>query len=242
MPRKYSRACGEAAFAGKSMRVEELFDQGADRYDHQRRKVIPCFHDFYQTVLDLIPYTSSQSFRFLDLGAGTGLLSEFILKSFPCAEGILIDLSQKMLEKAQERFSTNKRVDFLVQDYGHRQLLQNQDLIVSAMSIHHLSDEEKQILYHRVYEALAPDGVFINADLVKGETEKTDRVNHDTWIRWIEKAGLGKEELSKILDRMKLDQPSSLSAQLQWLTEAGFVDVDCYYKYYNFAVFSGRKI
>lgn len=223
------------------MRVEELFDQGADQYDHQRRKVIPCFHDFYQTVLDLIPYPRSRSFRVLDLGAGTGLLSEFIIKTFPNAVATLIDFSEKMLEKAKERFSLTKRVSFLVQDYAHAQLPQDQDCIVSAMSIHHLSDQDKELLYQRVYEALVPEGVFINADLVKGETRSIDEVYHERWIGWIQKAGLGEEELSTIIHRMQLDQPSRLSAQLQWLKEAGFIDVDCSYKYYNFAVFSGRR-
>jgi tRNA (cmo5U34)-methyltransferase len=221
------------------MRVEELFDQGADRYDRQRRKVMPCFNDFYQTVIDLVPFGDSQGFKFLDLGAGTGLLTEFILKTFPKATTPLIDLSEKMLEKAMGRFSSNERVSFLTQDYAHVQLPQGRDLIVSAMSIHHLTDQGEKLLFERVFEALNPEGVFINADLVKGETRSIDHVYHERWIGWIQKAGLDEEELST--DRMQLDQPSCLSAQLQWLKEAGFIDVDCYYKYYKFSVVSGKK-
>jgi len=224
------------------MSGKELFDQGADRYDHQRRRVIPCFHDFYQTVIDLIPFGNSQHFQFLDLGAGTGLLTEFIVKTFPAAAATLIDLSEKMLEKAKERFSSYKRVTFLTQDYAHAPLPQNQDLIVSAMSIHHLLDQEKKSLYKRVFEALNPEGVFINADLVKGETDSIEQRYQDTWIRWIQRAGLQKAELSGIVDRMRYDRPSTLMLNLQWLREAGFRDVDCSYKYYNFAVVSGRRI
>jgi len=60
-------------------------------------------------------------------------------------------------------------------------------------------------------------------------------------MNWIHKAGLSEHELSEIIDRMQYDKPSSLSDQLQWLREIGFQDVDCYYKYFNFAVYSGRK-
>ena len=204
--------------------------------------VIPCFHDFYQTVIDLIPYDNSHSFRFLDLGAGTGLLAEFIVKTFPNATATLVDLSEKMLEKAKQRFSSTKRVTFLTQDYAHSPLPENQDLVVSAMSIHHLTDQEKKSLYKSVYEAFASEGVFINADLVKGETDTVERLYQNRWLGWIKKAGLGQRDLSRIIDRMQLDRPCSLSSQLQLLKEAGFSDVDCYYKYYNFAVVSGRKI
>lgn len=221
--------------------MQALFDEGVDRYDQQRRRVIPCFNDFYQTVIDLIPFLTIDSFSFLDLGAGTGLLTASIISAFPNATATLMDVSEKMLEKARERFSSNKRVNFLIWDYSHSTLPGEYNLIVSAMSIHHLFDNEKKSLYQRVFDALKCKGVFINADLVKGETAKIEQKYQDIWMSWIRKTDLSKNELSKIIDRMQYDRPSSLNIQLQWLKEIGFSDVDCYYKYYKFAVCSGRK-
>lgn len=223
------------------MSIKQSFDLGADQYDRQRRRVIPCFNDFYQTAVDLIPFGNSDSFRILDLGAGTGLLTASMISVFPNATATLMDLSEKMLEKARERFSSNKRVNFLVWDYSHSKFPDEYHLIASAMSIHHLSDDEKRLLYQRVFDALICDGIFINADLVKGETDKAEQIYHDMWMNWIHEAGLSEHELSEIIDRMEYDKPSSLSDQLQWLKEVGFQDVDCYYKYFNFAVYSGRK-
>jgi len=225
-----------------NMSIKELFDAGADQYDQQRRMIIPCFNDFYQTAIDLIPFNGSDSFKFLDLGAGTGLLTAFIISVFPNATVTLMDLSEKMLEKARERFSSNKRVNFLIWDYSHSTLPEEYDLIVSAMSIHHLTDNEKKLLYQRAFDALKREGAFINADLVKGETDNIEQKYHDMWMNWIQETGLSKNELLKIIDRMQYDRPSSLNIQLQWLKEIGFSDVDCYYKYFNFAVYSGRKV
>jgi tRNA (cmo5U34)-methyltransferase len=221
--------------------IKQSFDAGVDQYDRQRRMVIPCFNDFYQTAIDLIPFNRSDSFSLLDLGAGTGLLTASIISVFPHATATLMDLSEKMLEKAQERFSSNKKVNFLVWDYSHSSFPEEYNLIVSAMSIHHLSSDEKISLYQRVFDALKSEGIFINADLVKGETDKAEQKYHDMWMNWIHEAGLSEDELSEIIDRMQYDKPSSLSDQLQWLREIGFQDVDCYYKYFNFAVYSGRK-
>ena len=221
--------------------IKQSFDAGADKYDRQRRMVIPCFNDFYQTAIDLIPFSSFDSFRFLDLGAGTGLLTASIISVFPNATATCMDLSEKMLEKARERFSLNKRVNFLIWDYSHSTLPEEYNLIVSAMSIHHLSDDEKKSLYQRVFDVLKFEGIFINADLVKGETDTIEQKCHDMWMNWIQEAGLSEHELLKIIDRMRYDKPSSLTIQLQWLKEIGFQNVDCYYKYFNFAVYSGRK-
>jgi len=223
------------------MSIKQIFDAGADQYDQQRHKIIPCFNDFYQTAIDLIPFSRSDSFKFLDLGAGTGLLTAFIISVFPNATVTLMDLSEKMLEKARERFSSNKRANFLIWDYSHSTLPGEYNLIVSAMSIHHLSGDEKKSLYQRVFDALKFEGIFINADLVKGETDNIEQKYHDMWMNCIQETGLSKNELLKIIDRMQYDKPSSLNIQLQWLKEISFQDVDCYYKYFNFAVYSGRK-
>lgn len=220
---------------------KDLFDAGADKYDRQRIMVIPCFNDFYQTTVSLVPFSKDEVFTFLDLGGGTGLLTSFIIHGFPNAKGTLIDVSEKMMEKAMERFSSNPRINFLKGDYYNDPLPGQYNLIVSAMSIHHLSDDEKVLLYRRIYDGLENKGVFINADLVKGETENTEINYQIMWMDWIKKAGLSEEELSGIIERMKYDRPSRLGDQMQWLRKIGFLDVDCYYKYYNFAVFSGLR-
>ncbi len=44
-----------------------------------------------------------------------------------------------------------------------------------------------------------------------------------------------------LLDRMKLDKPASLENNLKWLERCGFVNVDVFYKYYNFCIIYGKK-
>jgi tRNA (cmo5U34)-methyltransferase len=41
---------------------------------------------------------------------------------------------------------------------------------------------------------------------------------------------------------MELDKPASLADNFKWLEEIGFVDVDVYYKYYNFVVLYGKRV
>jgi tRNA (cmo5U34)-methyltransferase len=224
-----------------NMTIKELFGANADRYDGQRRKVIPCFDDFYKITVDLIPFGQESVFRFLDLGAGTGLLTALILAKFPNAMATLIDISEKMLAKARERFETQKDISFCIMDYAASPLPGGYDLAVSAMSIHHLADSEKMRLIGNIYEALLPGGTFIHAELVKGATETTETLYQRVWLEYLKQTDLNEDQLSLIFQRMSYDKTMPLEDQLRLLREAGFEHVDCFYKYYNFAVYAGRK-
>jgi tRNA (cmo5U34)-methyltransferase len=222
--------------------VKAVFDKSAQAYDRARRQLVPCFDEFYEALLAHIPYTSHAELHILDLGAGTGLLSLFVSQRFPKAKIILLDISGAMLEKARDRFSAQPgRFDFLVADYAEIPLPGRFDVVVSALSIHHLTNEGKAALFRRVYDVLLDDGVFINADQVLGSTPQIERRYRDTWLRQVLERGVSDEDLAAAFERMKEDRMATLGSQLRWLEEAGFREVDCWYKSYNFAVFGGHK-
>src|SRR5258708_28327466 len=86
--------------------VRKVFAADADNYDRARRKLVPCFDDFYRTALELLPFKSDDRFEALDLGAGTGLLSAMISDAFPKARLTLFDLTPDMLMIARQRLNT----------------------------------------------------------------------------------------------------------------------------------------
>jgi tRNA (cmo5U34)-methyltransferase len=222
--------------------VREAFDASADRYDRVRRQLIPCFDDFYRAAVEAIPFDTADSLRVLDLGAGTGLMAAFVLRSFARAHVTLVDVSDEMLARARERFAGQpERVEFVVMDYARADLPGTYDLVVSALSIHHLADEDKVSLFSRVREALRPGGAFVNADQVRGSTDVTDRRYVDAWMARVRASGITAEDLAQMYERTSYDRLTNLETQLRWLREADFADVDCFYKWYNFAVYSGRR-
>ena len=180
--------------------------------------------------------------KILDLGAGTGLLCSFILKKYPKASLTLIDLSEKMLEVAKLRFKNFSNVTYLSEDYLNFNFDKKYDLIISALSIHHLPDDAKAKLFKNCYENLNSNGVFINADQVLGETPYVENFNKKVWKEAIENSGLSREELNSCYERIKLDKEATLQQQLIWFKEAGFSDTTCTYKQYHFAVMVGRKV
>ncbi|MCP4689764.1 MAG: class I SAM-dependent methyltransferase, partial [Desulfobacterales bacterium] len=84
-------------------------------------------------------------------------------------------------------------------------------------------------------------GIFINADQVLGATPEIEKRYQETWLKQIRENGVTDAELAAARERMKEDKMSTLHDQLLWLKEANFTNVNCWWKNYSFAVFSGRK-
>jgi tRNA (cmo5U34)-methyltransferase len=215
------------------MSIRETFDRSAGSYDRSRRQLLPCFDAFYGTALERLPFARDAGIRVLDLGAGTGLLSAFIAERFPRARIELVDISEAMLDRARARFAGESRLRFHRLDYLREPLGGPYDAVVSALSIHHASADEKVGLYRSAFAALAPGGAFVNADQVPGDRE--------AWLREVREGGVSEEDLAAALERMREDRPSAVEDQLRWLEAAGFRGVGCWYRRHIFAVFGGRR-
>lgn len=224
------------------MSIKKGFDEGAKDYDSARKQLIPCFDDFYGTAVDLISFDETDNLKILDLGAGTGLFSSLVSQRYPDAEFTLYDLSTAMLEEAKTRFETgNVKVNYVSKDYYAEPIDGEYDLIISALSIHHLTDNEKEELFRKIYASLKPNGLFINADQVLGESNNIEQTYRNVWLKQVKENGVSESSLASALERMKEDKMSTLIDQLIWLKKANFKEVDCWYKNYSFVVYSGRK-
>jgi tRNA (cmo5U34)-methyltransferase len=224
------------------MSVQSVFDNYAEAYDGLRRKLIPCFDEFYGAALACIPFESQTPLRVLDLGAGTGLLSEMVAARLAGAHITLVDVAANMLEKARARLQTyGARFEYLSADYSRCFAEGPFDVIISALSIHHLESDEKCRLFGDCFRALNEGGVMVNADQARGETAAIERRYRETWIREVTEKGVTEQELQAAFERMKEDRISTLPFQLAALKEVGFSDVECRYCNSSFVVYSGRK-
>lgn len=218
-----------------------IFTRHARAYDAMRRGFIPCFDRFYRTALDLIGnLRREQPLRVLDLGAGTGLFAALLLERMPEARITCLDASEGMLEEARTRFAGDARVDFALADMGSADIGGPWDVVMSALAIHHLEHDGKKALFARIRTALAPGGLFVNAEQVLGPTPELEAQYARIWLDGVRAAGVPEAEIDKARERMRFDRCASVEDQLAWMRAAGFRDVDCSFKSWRFAVLAGR--
>jgi SAM-dependent methyltransferase len=177
-------------------------------------------------LLDHVPRGAP---RILDLGTGDGRLLARLREDRPRMLGVGLDFSALMLDAARERFAGDERIELVEHDLARPlPVLGRFDAVVSSMAIHHLEHDRKRALYGEVFAALEPGGTFANFEHVASPSERL----HVAFYAAIGEPMEHEDPSDRLLD---------VETQLAWLREAGFVDVDCYWKWLEMALLIGVR-
>jgi tRNA (cmo5U34)-methyltransferase len=177
----------------------------------------------------LVEHVARDARRILDLGTGDGRLLAMLRIDRPQMRGVALDLSELMLEAARERFAGDERIELVRHDLAEPlPAIGRFDAVVSSMAIHHLEHDRKRSLYGEVFDVLEPGGVFANFEHVASPTHRL----HLAFYAAIGEPLEHEDPSDRLLD---------VESQLAWLRQAGFDDVDCYWKWLEMALLIGVK-
>jgi len=222
-------------------KIQEQFNHVAETYDNHRKCFIPCFDDYYTRAVSLLKYYRNDFNNIVDLGAGTGLLSKVIYEMYPNAHFTLIDVSKDMLKIAQERFSGLDNFEFIDGNYVENIPVNNCDLVCSALSIHHLENNDKAKLYKNIFKILNNGGCFINLDQFIATSDTINNLYSQWWLDYIDNSGITPKEKEAWGERRKLDKENTIDETIEILKESGFNNVECIYNFMKFGVIVAIK-
>ncbi len=221
------------------------------------RSAIPMAAEQIDIMLRVVRSRVPGDCSFIDLGCGDGILGRAIHAMYPQSVGVLLDFSPSMIEAAREIAGpAGGKLSFILGDYASPDWtdtvkgLAPFDLVVSGYSIHHQPDERKQALFREIFNLLKPGGLFLNLDTVTPQPEWTeelwDNLFIDSLFEFEQRKGSARtrdEVAGEWLARPDREANilAPLDAQLDWLAEAGFFDIACYFQVLAQALFGGTK-
>jgi SAM-dependent methyltransferase len=192
----------------------------------QKAASIPHRVEGEAALLEFMPQSAS---RILDLGSGAGRLLGLVRSVLPRAEFVALEFSPAMIEHFHAAFARESRIRLVKHDMQEPlPALGAFDVVVSSFAIHHLTHDRKRGVYAEVFDLLTPGGVFCNLEHVASPSENLH-------LQFLDRMGMRPDQEdaeNKLLD---------MGAQLQWLREIGFADVDCHWKWRELALIVGVK-
>ncbi len=223
--------------------LKDFYDQLSSRYTELISKCVPRYGEMLGNMFLYFPDDFKPG-RILDLGCGTGNLTQKILEHFPEAEIDALDLSEDILAESRKRFAKFPNIRYIQADFKNMHLPPGSyDLVMSGIAIHHIEDPYKIKLYKEVYQALSKNGLFVFADQTRGITDEIYHKNISCWKEEAFKLGSTEENWKMWMDHQDAhDHHSPVGWHLDQLKEAGFSQVDLLSKYLMWAVIWAKKI
>ncbi len=192
-----------------------------DAYDETIRRFIPAYETMLAVAADAVAAVGPD--LVVDLGSGTGALSEVLLERLGVGVVELLDVDSEMMDQARRRLSRfGERVRFTLRSYDEP--FQPCDAFAASLSLHHIATlEAKSALYSRVFEALRPGGVFVNAD-ANMPTDRTERERlFRYWTDHLVASGISEDRAWRHFEEWaEEDTYLPLDAELEALAQLGF--------------------
>ncbi len=158
-----------------------------EEYDATIRKWIPGYEEALETAARTIAAVRPR--RVVDLGAGTGALSEAVLRRAGDAVVELVDADPEMLGRARGRLAR----------FGDRAALRQAsfddplpecDAVTASLALHHVPTlDDKRRLFGRIHEALRPGGLLVNVDVVIPAEPEGSAAAYQEWAAWMAARG-----------------------------------------------------
>lgn len=156
-------------------------DEDAEEYDSDVLNEADPIRTGYQAVLDWVVAKSAigTDSKVLELGSGTGNLTERLP---PCARLLCVDISVEMTRIARQKLGAGRPIEFLCADllevFGDSMLTQAAplDCVLSTYAVHHLTANEKSILFEKIRSVLRPEGRVVIGDLMFADGEDKARI------------------------------------------------------------------
>ena len=146
--------------------------------------------EIFRSIANILPYDREADVKILDVGAGYGALTQFLLEIYPNATAVCQDGSEEMAKLGRQRMKHLKdRVKYILCDFSKpgwsRKTKGPFDAVVSSIAIHNVrSPAIIQAIYGEIFPLVKTGGCFVNFDrMTPSQKDQT---------QWLKDAGFRK--------------------------------------------------
>lgn len=210
---------------------EDMLSRSIPQYDVMRK----CVVDLSNIVLE-----DKETFNCLDIGCSNGLMIKDMWKPNGIYKGI--DVSEPMLEKAKELFKDRDNVDVGYCDLRTDFPKGEYDVITAVLTVLFTPIEYRQNIIQNMYDNLKPGGALFMVEKVLGNNNTLNKMFVKNYYKMKSDNGYSQEQIERkrlSLEGVQVCVTSDWNQEL--LKQAGFKQVDVFWKWCNFMGFVAIK-
>ena len=211
------------------------------KYDDDIVRSIPGHKEFHKKIEQIVRNKLRDGVSILELGIGTGLTSEMILRLVKC-DYVGVDFSENMLKGAKKRLNKYS-VKLIKADFSKYVFPKNIGAVVSVIGLHHQkTDRDKKNLFKKIFKCLNEGGIFIFGDLLTFRDKHKAALNEALHFHRLVENAMNKKSLIEWAYHHKfLNNLAPIEDQVEWLKEVGFSKVEIIYTKFNTALICAER-
>jgi len=184
------------------------FDQEVTAvFDDMLQRSIPQYNAMRMVTFEVGRRFVQPGTAIIDMGCSRGqALLPFVANFGAAYDYIGLEISEPMIEAARENFNYHphgNRVTIQSADLRHEFPCVTSSLVLSVLTLQFTPIEYRQQIIRRVFESLAPGGVFILVEKILGATAKLDEAFVNLFLNIKRENGYSESQI----DRMRRIRP-----------------------------------
>jgi tRNA (cmo5U34)-methyltransferase len=228
--------------------VEKHLEVSPEEYDVEIRRFVPGYEAMLGEVIGALKehLPVGVPTKVIDLGAGTGALSERILRELTDVEMLLLDADAEMLAKAESRLSAtansiHDRASLMHGSFSDS--IPRVDAAVASLSLHHVHERnDKVAVYQNILASLRGGGILVSADATMPESASLAGPLRRRWAAHLVANGDTEAQAFERFAQWAIeDRYYGLDEEIEMMKEAGFTEVDVRWRLGPTSVIVGRK-
>lgn len=210
------------------------------------RRSIPQYDTMRRTVFEIGKRYVTPGSCIIDLGSSAGdSLAPFVGHFGSANRFIGVEISEPMLDILNVRFANEIASGLIkIQDTDLRQQYPSEQasLTLSILTLQFVPINHRQRIVSNIYQHTQPGGAFIFVEKILGATSNLNDVVVDIYHEYKQEMGYSIYEIEK--KRAALENalvPLTGKWNEELLVSAGFAEVDCFWRWMNFAGYVAIK-
>ena len=210
-------------------------------FDDMIARSIPDYLAMRESVESFAARCGADGGTLLDLGCSTGISIRAFANRAQRIVGV--EVSESMLDVVRERFVSYGNVEIQALDLRHAfPAVAGVDVTLAVFTLQFIPVEHRRRVVRAVYDALKPGGAFIVVEKVLGESDLSQSAFVEVYHRFKERQGYTREEVDrKALALEGRLVPNTAAENVAMLEAAGFRQVECIWRWVNFAAWVAAK-